>query len=171
MTTIAYRDGALAADRATKMGAVQAYQTAKINQREDGAMIGGCGIGSVSAAFRRWFMDGEAGDRPSLGVTDDDDAQLIVVRPNGVVEIHDRHGWAEISGPFFALGSGFEVALGAMAMGASAERAVQIAAEFGIGNPNQIDVLRLPRPARAEDKRITTLKRDPHSASGWAWGA
>lgn len=165
MTTIAYRDGVLAADRETCYGSVRGHQATKIGQRADGAMIAGCGVATVAATFKRWFLEGEQGDRPSLGANDADDAVMIIIRPNGDVEKYDRLGWQIIEGPFFSFGSGFELALGAMAMGASAERAVQIAAEFGVGDPNRIDVLRLPPKARRE---VAPFSKARHSES---WGA
>jgi 20S proteasome alpha/beta subunit len=144
MTTIAYRDGALAADRLITSSGVRDSKTTKLFQRGDGALIACAGNAFLSAAYCRWFLDGENGERPSLGVDANDNAGGIIVRPDGVVETFDRHGWITVDCEFLAMGSGRESALGAMVMGADARRAVEVAAEIDIYTGTEIDVLRLP---------------------------
>lgn len=141
MTTIAYRQGVMAGDRATKYGSITGHETTKVVRREDGALCGACGTTTIAAAFRRWFLAGEdAASKPSLG-DDKEDIHAIIARPSGVVEIYDRMGWSVIEGDFHAIGSGTEIALGAMAMGADAAKAVRIAATFGVGDVRSIDVV------------------------------
>jgi len=130
----------MAADRATKYGSVVGHEVTKIGRRDDGALCGTAGTSSIAAAFRRWFLAGETEARPSLG-DEKEDIHALVVRPNGDVEIHDRMGWTKAEGKFHAIGSGAEIAFGALAMGATAEQAVRIAAQFGIGSEASIDVL------------------------------
>jgi 20S proteasome alpha/beta subunit len=168
LTVIAYRAGIIAADRATTIGGVRGWETTKIARRDDGTLVGCCGMSTVADGARRWVLAGEVDPKPSIGSTDDDDAQFVIVRPNGNVEIHDRLGWQIAEGPFFALGSGFQLALGAMAHGASAEEAVRIAARFGVGDPTSIDVLRLGSPL-AEPQRVRDIARGKatHFAGGY----
>lgn len=141
MTTIAYRDGKMAADRMVKCGAVAHHDITKIVRRMDGALCGTCGVSSLGFAFRKWFLGGEVGDKPSCGDSEDCNIHAIIVRPSGVVELHDFLGMSEIEGPFHAVGAGAEFALGAMAMGADAVQAVNIAAEFGVGRVGYVDCI------------------------------
>lgn len=124
MTTIVYRDGVLAGDRLLSVGTVRDSYLRKVHKRRrDGALVGGAGTSSQLQTAFNWFLSGEEGPRPSLGP-----CELIIVRPDGVVEYHDRHGSHRMDGWFFAIGSGAEVAYGAMEMGATARQAVEIAA-------------------------------------------
>jgi len=137
MTTVVYRDGVLAADRQVTMGVTHVGKMRKVYRRPDGALIGGRGDTSLLVKFFDWFMAGEQGYRPRLksAYADGDDAetQLIIVRPNGSVELHDSLGYTPIQkGKFFAIGSGAEVAYGALEMGATAVQAVRAAAKHDI---------------------------------------
>lgn len=124
MTTICYRDGVLAGDRLLSIGTVRDSHMKKVyRRRRDGALIGGAGTSSQLQTAFDWFLAGEDGPRPFLGP-----CELIVVRPEGTVEYHDRHGSHVMHGQFFAIGSGAEIAYGAMEMGATARKAVEIAA-------------------------------------------
>jgi hypothetical protein len=59
----------------------------------------------------------------------DTDSEGILIHPDGKVEWIGYGGKRfEMVAPFFALGSGFRIALGALHAGASAKRAVEIAA-------------------------------------------
>lgn len=162
MTTLAYRDGVLAADRDTKHNGVVAHETTKIGRRADGVLVGTCGVASMGYAFRQWVLSGEHGDRPPLFVDHENDINAIVVRPSGgggvVVEIYDRCGFTRAEGEFFALGGGFEIALGAMDHGASAAEAVRYAARRGVGRVDAIDVLRMDGRSISPDQ-IRTRER------------
>lgn len=155
MTTIAYRDGVMAGDRATRYGSVIGHETTKVVRRADGALCGTAGTTTIASSFRRWFLALEADPKPSLG-DDKEDIHAIIARPNGTVEIHDRMGWGVVEGEFFAIGVGAEIALGAMAMGADAETAVKVAARFGVGLEAAIDSVRTsekpPAPPTVSDR-------------------
>lgn len=127
MTTVAYKDGVLAADRAISAnGHIGA--TRKVNRRKsDGALIGWCGTVSVCQKWAEWFLAGERGTAPGLGSDDESASQVIVVRPDGSVEQYDRYGRAVYDAPYYAIGSGTDYALGAMAFGATARQAVAAA--------------------------------------------
>jgi ATP-dependent protease HslVU (ClpYQ) peptidase subunit len=147
MTTIAFRDGVMAGDRAVKAGNVFIHDTTKVVRRPlDGALCGTCGMSALGAEFRRWFLAGEQGDRPNMG-EGDEDIQAMIARADGKIEMHDRLGWSLCESEFVALGSGQELALGAMAMGASAMQAVEVAARFGVGQITSIDVERIQQVA------------------------
>lgn len=148
MTVIAYRDGVMAGDRLTRSCGVEFHETVKVWRRgSDGALIGCAGMTTLADGVRRWFTAGEQGERPSFGTEEDSSVHALIVRPDGSVEIHDMHGWVPVAPGrgFIAIGSGFELALGAMAMGASALEAVNVAIAFGVGRPCQVDVVILTK--------------------------
>jgi len=127
MTTVAYKDGVLAADRAIS-GQGHIGSTRKVFRRKsDGALVGWCGTVSVCQRWVDWFLAGERGVAPNLGTDEDSASHMLVVRPNGGVEQHDRYGRAVFDAPYYAIGSGGDYALGAMAFGATARQAVAAA--------------------------------------------
>lgn len=143
MTTIAWDGSTLAADRRVNFGGVTDAKTTKIVQRADGALAASSGSSSLGAAFKRWFLDGENGERPALD-KGTENASGLIIRPSGVLIVHDVSGWYEAEAGFYALGSGWEIALGAMAMGATAEQAVRVAAKFDGNTGGDVDTLSLP---------------------------
>lgn len=143
MTTIAYRDGVLAADSAMCRGGTHMCGIAKIVRREDGAMAAVVGVASLAGPFFRWFLDGEKGDRPTVPDDGDICSTGFIVRPGGVIEMYEHEGWYDIQPePYFAVGSGRDVALGAMVAGADAEVAVRAAIAHDQGTGGDITVLR-----------------------------
>lgn len=162
MTVVAYRDGVMAADRSTRSCGVEFHETRKIARRDDGALIGCAGMSTQARAMRAWFLAGEVGDRPSLGDKEEDSTHALIVRPDGRVEVHDMHGWTEAESEwgYYAIGSGFELALGAMAMGADAREAVGVALRHGVGRIGRMDfVVSLPSLA-------VSTPRDAHRSAG-----
>ncbi|MGJ4953059.1 hypothetical protein [Bradyrhizobium sp. HKCCYLS20291] len=137
MTTIAYRNGMLAADTRMIQGTAIIGNVVKIVRREDGLLAGGAGDCAWVQAFHRWFLGHEEGDPPEL----DDNCKGIIVRPDKTVEMFEPMGTIEFKPPFVAMGSGKEFALGAMWMGATAEQAVRAAMELDPGTGGNITVL------------------------------
>lgn len=141
MTTIAWDGELLASDRRVTYGTISDARVTKIGKTKKG-LCGAAGVTSICAAFRRWFMEGEKGDPPFMG-KDGDAATGFIIRPNGVRFMYDQFGWYEVDPGPFAMGSGYEIALGAMRQGSFADKAVQIAAEFDGSTGNEVDMLRL----------------------------
>lgn len=141
MTTIAWDGELLASDRRVTYGTISDAKLTKIGKTKKG-LCGAAGVTSTCAAFRRWFLEGEKGECPSMG-RGDDAATGFIIRPNGVRFMYDQFGWYEVDPGPFAMGSGYEVALGAMRQGSFADKAVQIAAEFDGSTGAEIDMLRL----------------------------
>lgn len=105
-----------------------------------------CGSRAESLQFRDWLRGGLNGPCP---FEDKDDAgDGFVVMPNGRLIMFGRKGHHPIDMPFYTTGSGWEIALGAMAAGASAEHAVEIASRYDINTGGEITVLRLQRERR-----------------------
>lgn len=142
MTTIVWDGKTLASDRATFQGNVVVAERCKIARRtSDGALIGSCGDTCLGAALMRWFLNGENGERPGLG-DDKNNAEAIIARADGSVELHFFTGWYEPAG-VVALGAGKEFALGAIDAGAGAADAVRFATLRVGGNTEKIDTLDL----------------------------
>lgn len=127
MSTIAYRNGILAADSMAYGGKWCASPGAKwkIWRLDNGDRLGvtTCNVGA-GEALRDWLNGG--GDRtlvPTEGL------KAILVKTNG--EVHVAEASVLFSGPieveFYAIGSGADFAIGAMAMGASAVEGVSCA--------------------------------------------
>jgi hypothetical protein len=150
MTTIAWDGKSLAGDRRISFGGITDASITKIVRREDGALCGTSGNSALGAAFKRWFLAGEESDRPSLE-KGSEQTTAFIIRPCGQLVIHDHVGWYEAEAKTYAIGSGWELALGAMAMGATAEEAVRIAARLDGSTGSEIDVLHLQPLALVAD--------------------
>ena len=145
MTTIAYRDGVLAADRLMTGGGARCAEVCKVARSKYGHLAAAAGNASGIASLHSWVVAGCDGELPRYekGTMDG-----LVIYPTGRVFYWDGSpALIEMFGPFFAAGSGQEFAFGAMAVGADARRAVEIAIQFDTLSGGRIDVRRLPRKA------------------------
>lgn len=144
MTTIAFDGETLAADR--KMA--DRYNVQKIFKVPQG-YAAGCGDYDYVVEIVEWLANGaDRNNLPTLKDKNDDDeaaAEVIIVTPKGKVI------W--LSWPFLrmvrlsekkvAYGSGGDIALGAMAAGASAKQAVAIACRFDPDTGQGIDAVQV----------------------------
>lgn len=138
MTTLAYRAGILAADSLVTCNGLRDGHVTKI-VRIGKVLVGGSGSSAVCLRFREWVAAGLKGDSP---FQDGDSGNGLVVSEAGVV-CWSGNGPVKINMPFYSLGSGYQVALGAMDQGASAEEAVRAAIRWDIGSGGEVTVLRL----------------------------
>lgn len=137
MTTIAYKDGVMAAD--TQATGDHHSRVRKIERMADGTLVGACGAWRACHAAIEWLRCGQEGKPPKMA-----GAWLLVVPPNGKVY------YAEETWPPFpttsklgAIGSGAPLAMGAMEAGASALEAVRIAAKHDGNTSGPFHTLRL----------------------------
>lgn len=137
MTTIVYRDGIMAADsRVTtesEAGGHIVHQCVKLF-RKNGAIIGLQGESSPGMFFLEWFSSNKPKSPPSALMESEADFCALVLTKKGLFE-YDKWCNAEPvmlprHRPFHAIGSGAKAAFGALAMGATARRAVAIACAF-----------------------------------------
>jgi len=141
MTTIAYRDGVLAADtQITCGGTIGGY--AQKAFRKGAVLYATAGSSGPGEAFRNWLEGGMKGDAPDMAEDKDSDGHGYIFPGGDRVVWRYNKVWASHSAPFFAYGSGADIALGAMAMGATAEEAVRVAAKFDTGTGGEVTVLR-----------------------------
>jgi ATP-dependent HslUV protease subunit HslV len=143
MTTIAYRDGVLAADSLITAGnrIATSVSATKIVRLSDGRLLGHCGQMRHMKPLIA-FLEGRAERYPDM----EKDATAMVVHLDGRVELHyGRHPDEafEEDAEFFAIGSGAELALGAMAVGASAIDAVRAAIRFDTSSGGEVKHLEL----------------------------
>ncbi|HET6631492.1 MAG TPA: hypothetical protein VFG73_02135 [Rhodanobacteraceae bacterium] len=127
MTCIAWDGKVLAADKqSTDVGLRRL--TVKLHRMRDGAVGAFTGNTCRGAELLDWYESG-AQKRlfPPAGTSD---AVLVVLDRTGVRVFEKSHLPQRVLDPFTAFGTGREYAIGAMARGASAREAVEIANRF-----------------------------------------
>lgn len=143
MTVIAWKGGVLAADtlgvdQGTRIG----YLT-KIGRTMDGWLFGACGRGAQLAKFAEWMQTRE-GEPERF---DGEHTEFIMIAPGGIVSQWLGEGWFTMDpAEFRAWGSGGELALGAMVMGADAVTACKVACDFNIHCGGEITVIAMDAP-------------------------
>jgi hypothetical protein len=146
MSTIVYRAGVMASDsRAYGGGRAPVGTKAKIHRLPDGSLIGvSTTVPGQGEALALWVANGADPAKPPPGITDVK-ATILLVRPNGEVFYADDSLYfsGPLAGPYWAIGSGGEFALGAMEMGADPERAVEVAIKLDPWSDGAVDVLHL----------------------------
>lgn len=137
MTTIAASRNSMAADQQVTDGD-RRFRTHKI-RRVGEAVVGAAGTGPAIAKFMRWLEDGKQDDPPKLGK--DDELEAIVLTPAGLFVYDESCTCEEILDDFYAVGTGAMAAIAAMHMGATPERAVEVAALVDNNTDGPFDVL------------------------------
>jgi hypothetical protein len=129
MTTIAWRDGVLAADSTGDSGGVRVNIT-KIFPAGKGRWAAMAGDYALGIRYIRAFAKGETID---LSADEAKEFHVVIMNPDGtLLECEDGKTALPIEDRFYAIGSGRKCALAAMACGKSAIQAVRIAAQFDI---------------------------------------
>lgn len=124
MTTVAYRDGVLAADSQFMVnGWKQPHAAKKLFRMADGTVCGVTGDYAVSVEYVRWLDGDKTSPPPNLG----DAGRVIHMAHDGTLTIYEMTGSFVVECEFTAFGSGSPAAQAAMYMGADAVRAVEIA--------------------------------------------
>jgi 20S proteasome alpha/beta subunit len=140
MTTIAWDGHTLAADTRCSSGGM-VFRVSKIRRCPDGRLIGGSGESGAVEAFMTWLQTGNPDGRPEFQDRDDDNVHVLEVRLDGTVWWHGRFAPFRVCQEFIAIGSGQHFAMAAMAMGAGAKRAVEIACRFDAGSGEPVETL------------------------------
>lgn len=137
MTTIAYRDGVVAADgRGTNNGWVLADDVVKLHRMSDGSVLALLGDSIACGALQRWAEEAINSPGSFVGAGAPPMAaggSVVVIQPGSkpFIEVKDG-GWAYYPKPaFYAWGSGAIPAIVAMKhAGKTAAEAVAVSAEF-----------------------------------------
>lgn len=141
MTIIVWDDHTLAADkRSTNAGLIA--KVTKIH-RINGNLVGSAGDFSPIQAMLRWFENGADIEKlPECQKDKERYAVLLVITPDKKIMRYEQEGIPyEIEEERYAIGCGRDYALGAMAMGADAVKAVEVASMFDCGCGSGIDIL------------------------------
>jgi len=130
MSIIAWDGKIVAADKQATEGDIRSL--CRKLERIRGAIVATVGDVSHSTKLIKWYRaKGSEADFPKYSAKED--AMLIVFNDNGqVYEYGATGGKFLITDPFMAWGTGKDLALGAMAMGANAKKAAQIACKYNV---------------------------------------
>lgn len=141
MTTAAIRAGVIAADRQLDGW----MHTGKLFRLKCGSVLVGAGNYDDVIEVVKWMNEGSKEDKkPNL---DGKETEFLLLRRDG------KAFWltvpflrpVEVLDEFIAIGSGAQFALGAMAAGASAKRAVEIACRFDQQTGKGVNVIRVKK--------------------------
>lgn len=143
MTTIAWRDGVLAADgRVTYGGSLILTDSCKkIRRLSDGSLFALCGDPVLEERLIEWLENCEEGESlPPHGK----DFTAILVDPDGALSTYEGSGdrFMPMYDGFAAFGSGMDFAYGAMEAGATAEEAVKAASRRNVSTGGDIQIER-----------------------------
>lgn len=161
MTTIAFRDGILAADQAIFDRDTYCGQTVKIHRAGCGSIGGVAGCFGDASTFREWMSSAVVVDfivnpPPQF---DHENSEALLIKPDGsVFWIGPGKRWVQQWGPYFAIGSGFRIAMGALAAGVSAEQAVKIACDLDAYTRGPVDTLRAANAPMTSSEIIQSRK-------------
>jgi ATP-dependent HslUV protease subunit HslV len=136
MTTIAYKNGVMAADSGSWMGDASHGWAEKLAKGPDGTLYGVAGGAPEAMGFLDWVRAGaDAETMPRAEALPDGGSTFIVlaVSPNGPVRIFCAKGIETYQAPYFAIGAGSATAFGALWAGASAADAIEATKEHGSG--------------------------------------
>lgn len=135
MTTIAYRDGIMAADSGSWQGGASHGWAMKLARGKDGVLYGVAGNAPEAMGFLAWVNSGYEGEQPKAEPLPDGGNAFIVlaVAPGGPVRLIAARGEESYDAPYFAIGAGAPTAFGAFHAGASAYDAIEAAKEHGEG--------------------------------------
>lgn len=139
MTTLAYRSGILASDSLVTSGGARSGLTARKIRRVGGALVAGCGFIGELERFISWVAAGMTGDDPLRG----GETNALLIAPGQPLLMFGSTGPWAVEADFVAMGSGEDFAFGAMAYGASAIEAIEVAIRFDVYSGGPIQTLKL----------------------------
>ena len=140
VSTIAANRSEMAADSQSTAGATKSHTPRPKVQRINGHLVAAVGKTDAIPAFFEWYEKGRSeDDRPELG----ESFEALTLTPEGLFQYYERLEPIGIVEDFWAIGQGSDIALGAMAAGASPKRAVEIACELNIYTGPPVVVERL----------------------------
>jgi len=143
MTTIAFDGKTLAADSLAIGGATSPHRIAqKIFDIGGGVFVAIAGTLGEGAKFAAWYVEGADIAAPAL--PDLKDSSVLVVSEKHSYEFDETLMPLPVRAPC-AIGSGGEVALGAMMAGATASEAVKIACKVDIHSGGRVRCVEVRR--------------------------
>ncbi len=144
MTTIAANRSEMAADsQATRdSGLIVSYSDRKV-RRIGGDIVACQGAEDQIAVFEEWYEDGRDPKQAPAEDLQENFAALVLTAGGRLFKWFRLCVPVEVHEPFIAIGAGDEIAMGAMAAGATPERAVEIACRLNMYTGPPVVVERL----------------------------
>lgn len=145
MTTIAYRDGIMAAD---SMNSDEGY-LGKLDCQKlwivDKSLIGVSKGSYAGLVFIEWYKGNLPDDCMDCKLTEEDDFEAIVVEPSRKILTYNRYLIPEEHGKkkFFAIGCGSKCAMVAMECGATAQKAVQVTCKYDLYTGGRVHTINM----------------------------
>lgn len=139
MTTIAVRDGVMAAD--TQISCSTIHRAQKVFELPGGGCVGGSGEWTQVYRAISWLMGGRVGDAPEF-----EGCELLILRPDSSVWIADAFfpEYPILDG-VAAVGCGAPAAMALMHAGFSAKDAVRATCRTDPGSSEPVQVYKLPK--------------------------
>ena len=138
MTTIAYRNGVVAADRrVTNAGWIVSDLDKKLTRLDDGRVLAESGDSCAIGALKEWVTCPQSATQPN------GDCKIIEFTGDKITVYEGGGAYALNPDAFYAWGSGFPAALGALWAGADAEKAIEAAAMVDPCTGGGVDVMRI----------------------------
>lgn len=131
----------MAADTLVVGGDIRRGRTSKLTRTAD-RLIGTAGGVGYAAALTKWIAEGESAENKPQFPSDQGATSIVAYRDGRVAIINEKCTPQFCEAEFFACGSGNELALGAMAIGATAEQAVRVAARLDCATEEPIETIR-----------------------------
>lgn len=139
MTTIATDGTSMAADGLRLHGdTIVTTRAEKIRRLSDGRIVGTSGDVSFGMIMIEWLEHG--GDVPTFP-SGADCGTVLVLNTDGTASMYDSYGKEMPAELPAAIGSGMDLAIGAMEYGASPKEAVEIACRREVGSGGVISVV------------------------------
>ena len=136
MSVIVYRDKVMASDTSAFRGDAKfrdVRKIARVKRASDDLvfLIGGVGDFAIVHRVLLWAIAGMVNPAPEIPHDPENKneslATIMIVAPNGEIELMDANGSYSIRSSYMAIGAGSQVALGALWQGATAVEAVEAA--------------------------------------------
>ena len=148
MTSIVYRDGILAADSGHFSGNLLVCRESKITRAPDGTIGACCGSAHSSTYFDEWLIT----RREAPFEVEDEDFYGLFITSDGRVHSVNCHGELfafPTSMEWFSIGVAIEFTQGALAAGATARQACELACLYvkGCAGPVETAEVWQPKPA------------------------
>lgn len=143
MTIVCYREGKMASDSQVTDRHVTGVQYKKIAKTGNGWLIGFAGdLGACHQAIEMNSKKMKTHKNPNKD-RQEDPIDGLAVSPNGEIWILCGSGWVPVMAEYYAIGTGAQVAMGALSFGASVETAVHTAIKHDVFCGGAVRVLEL----------------------------
>jgi hypothetical protein len=141
VTTWVYRDGILVADSmvTTSVTSQIVGTCKKVHKTKSGILCAGAGNLVDLHKFFRWVDEGMQDDVAKLDHLDG----ILVKSKDEIYQVDNELFPYVIEAPWYAGGAGDQLAIGAMAMGATAEEALKVAMKYSMGTGGKIQKVTL----------------------------